>query len=73
MNFLSFAREQPTPRELVDLNQLAERLVELRHFDLMVAKTELLVQAYGTIERLRRHWRRWPTRRRRMRAQFRMR
>ena len=41
MNFLSLAREQPNHRESVDLNDIANRLVELRKFDLRVAKTEL--------------------------------
>ncbi len=45
MNFLSFAREQPSHRELVNLNELAARLVELRQFDLSVAKTEVVIQA----------------------------
>ncbi len=43
-NFLSFAREQPVHRELVDLNELARELVELRRFDLLVAKTELALE-----------------------------
>lgn len=44
MNFLSFAREQPAHREVVDLNELIRRLVELRKFDLLVAKTELVLE-----------------------------
>ena len=43
MNFLAFARQQPSHRELVDLNDVTKRLVELRHFDLVVAKTEVLL------------------------------
>jgi PAS domain S-box-containing protein len=43
MNFLSLAREQPSHREAVDLNELAKRLVELRRFDLMVAETEVIL------------------------------
>ena len=39
MNFLSFAREQPTRREPVSLNSLARRLVEMRQFDISIAKT----------------------------------
>jgi PAS domain S-box-containing protein len=44
MNFLSFAREQPAHRETVDVNQLIENVVELRHFDLVVAKTDLTLE-----------------------------
>jgi PAS domain S-box-containing protein len=42
-NFLSFAREQPARREMVNLNELIGQLVELRKFDLNVAKTELIL------------------------------
>jgi PAS domain S-box-containing protein len=41
MNFLSLAREQPFLRKSVNLNELARRIVELRRFDLAVAKTEI--------------------------------
>ncbi len=41
MNFLSLAREQPSHRETVKLNEVARRLIELRRFDFAVAKTEV--------------------------------
>ena len=44
MSFLSFAREQPSHRESVNLNELIERLVELRRFDILVAKTETILE-----------------------------
>ena len=44
MSFLSFAREQPSHRESVNLNEIATRLVELRQFDLTVAKTEVTLE-----------------------------
>jgi two-component system NtrC family sensor kinase len=44
MSFLSFAREHPAQRESVDLNELARRAVELRHYDLLVAKTEVTLE-----------------------------
>ena len=44
MNFLSFAREQPAHRESIGLNELVQRLVELRRFDLQVAKTETILE-----------------------------
>ncbi len=44
MNFLASAREQPSHREPVDLNDLIQRLVELRRFDLLVAKTEMILE-----------------------------
>jgi len=40
-NFLSFARNQPAHREMVDFNKLIQDVIELRKFDLMVAGTEL--------------------------------
>ena len=40
-NFLSFARNQPAYRDLLDLNKLVEKLVESRRFDLLVARTDL--------------------------------
>ena len=43
MNFLSFAREQPRHRESVNLNELVQRLVELRRFDIQEAKTETIL------------------------------
>ncbi len=52
MNFLSFAREQPAHRELVNLNDLVRRLVELRKFDLMVAKTELTLELEPALPRV---------------------
>ena len=44
MNFLSLAREQPARRDLVNLNELIQRVVELRKMELLVAKTELLLE-----------------------------
>ncbi len=41
MNFLSFARDQPAHRDLVNLNKLTGRLVEMRKFDLQVARAEI--------------------------------
>ncbi len=43
-SFLTLAREQPSHREPVQLNELVKRLVEVRHFDLLVAKTEVIVE-----------------------------
>ena len=43
-SFLSFAREQPSHRELVQLNDLVKRMVELRHYDLNVAKTDVQLE-----------------------------
>jgi PAS domain S-box-containing protein len=40
-NFLSFARNQPAYRDLLDLNKVVEKLVESRRFDLLVARTDL--------------------------------
>jgi two-component system NtrC family sensor kinase len=44
MNFLSLAREQPSHREAVSLNDLARRIVELRRFDFIVAKVEIALE-----------------------------
>jgi PAS domain S-box-containing protein len=41
MNFLSLAREQPFLRKSVNLNELTQRIVDLRRFDLAVAKTKI--------------------------------
>jgi CheY-like chemotaxis protein len=41
LNFLTFAREQRSHREPVNLNDLARQLVELRHADFIAAKTEV--------------------------------
>jgi signal transduction histidine kinase len=43
-NFLSFAREQPTHRAAVDINQLVERVVELRRFDLRATAVEIRLE-----------------------------
>lgn len=40
-NFLSLAREQPAQRTPLDVNQLVERVVELRQFDLRAAQVEV--------------------------------
>ncbi|MDB6017278.1 MAG: Multi-sensor hybrid histidine kinase [Pedosphaera sp.] len=52
MNFLSFARDQPAHRELVNLSELVERLVEVRKFDLLVAKAELTVDLAPQLPRV---------------------
>ena len=44
MNFLTFAREQRSHREPVNLNDLARRLVELRRADFAAAKTEVRLE-----------------------------
>ncbi|HXD00713.1 MAG TPA: ATP-binding protein [Verrucomicrobiae bacterium] len=44
MNFLSLAREQPFLRKSVNLNELVQRIVDLRRFDLAVAKTKILLE-----------------------------
>jgi PAS domain S-box-containing protein len=44
MNFLSFARDQPAHRELINFNGLIQRLVEMRRFDLVAARTELVLE-----------------------------
>ncbi len=44
MNFLSLAREQPSHRETVNLNDLVRHLVELRRIDLIVAKTDVALE-----------------------------
>lgn len=41
LNFLTFAREQRSHREPVNLNHLARKLVELRRADFSAAKTEV--------------------------------
>lgn len=41
MNFLTFAREQRSHREPVNLNDLARQLVDLRRADFIAAKTEV--------------------------------
>jgi two-component system NtrC family sensor kinase len=43
-SFLSFAREQPPQRVAVDLNRLVENVVELRHFDSLVAQTRFVLK-----------------------------
>ena len=40
-NFLSFAREQPTHRQSTDLNEIVQRVVELRKFDVRIAGADL--------------------------------
>jgi two-component system NtrC family sensor kinase len=40
-NFLSFAREQPGQRRMVDINDFIHRLVELRKFDFSVGNIQL--------------------------------
>jgi len=44
MNFLSLAREQPFLRKSVNLNDLIQRIVDLRRFDLAVAKTKITLE-----------------------------
>jgi two-component system NtrC family sensor kinase len=44
MNFLTFAREQPSHRGVVNLNDLVHRLVELHHFDLQIARAEVTLE-----------------------------
>ncbi|MBU6399559.1 MAG: response regulator [Verrucomicrobia bacterium] len=39
-NFLSFAREQPAHRELINFNEYIQRVIDLRKFDFMAAKVE---------------------------------
>jgi PAS domain S-box-containing protein len=48
-NFLSFARNQPAHRELLDLNKMVERLAELRRFDLMAGKTAIELKLEPTL------------------------
>ncbi|MBI5386202.1 MAG: response regulator [Verrucomicrobia bacterium] len=43
-NFLSFAREQPAQRTEVNINQVVERVAELRKFDLRSANVEMEVR-----------------------------
>ncbi len=40
-NFLSFAREQPAHREMVDFNKVIDRVVELRHSEIKVTGIDL--------------------------------
>lgn len=44
MNFLSLAREQPFMRKSVNVNELIQRIVDLRRFDLAVAKTRITLE-----------------------------
>jgi PAS domain S-box-containing protein len=44
MNFLSLAREQPFLRKSINLNELVQRIVDLRRFDLAVAKTKISLE-----------------------------
>jgi PAS domain S-box-containing protein len=48
-SFLASAREQPSCREPVSLNNVARRIAELRRFDLLVAKTELILELHPTL------------------------
>lgn len=41
LNFLSFAREKPAQHSEVDINEVVERVAELRQFDLRAAKVEV--------------------------------
>ena len=43
-NFLAFARVQPAHREMIDLNELIERVAELRQFDLKKASVFLSLE-----------------------------
>lgn len=43
-NFLTFAREQSVNREAVNLNEIIERVLELRRFDLRLTGAELLLE-----------------------------
>jgi PAS domain S-box-containing protein len=43
-NFLSFAREQPTYREMVKLNDLVQHVAELRQFDFTQADIDLRIE-----------------------------
>jgi PAS domain S-box-containing protein len=40
-NFLAFAREQPSHRRSLNVNEMIERMAELRKFDILVAGVEL--------------------------------
>ncbi|HWY74773.1 MAG TPA: ATP-binding protein [Verrucomicrobiae bacterium] len=52
LNFLSFAREQPAHRQLVNLNDLVQGVVEVRKFDVIVAGTELSLDLDQTLPRV---------------------
>jgi PAS domain S-box-containing protein len=52
LNFLSFAREQPAHRQLVNLNDLVQRVVEVRKFDIIVARTELALDLDQNLPRV---------------------
>jgi two-component system, NtrC family, sensor kinase len=43
-NFLSFAREQPAQQRMTNLNELIQRVAELRRFDLRVASVDLIFE-----------------------------
>jgi PAS domain S-box-containing protein len=43
-NFLAFAREQPSHRQAVNVNEMIERMAELRKFDILVAGVELTLE-----------------------------
>jgi len=40
-NFLSFARERPASREIADLNQIVNRVVEMRQFECRIAGVDV--------------------------------
>jgi PAS domain S-box-containing protein len=43
-NFLAFAREKPSPQEMVGLNEIVRRVVELRKFAITLAGVELVLE-----------------------------
>ncbi len=43
-NFLSFAREQPAMQRMTNLNELVQRVAELRRFDLRIASVDLVLE-----------------------------
>jgi PAS domain S-box-containing protein len=43
-NFLSFAREQPAQQRMTNLNELVQRVAELRRFDLRIASVDLILE-----------------------------
>jgi PAS domain S-box-containing protein len=51
-NFLSFAREQPAHREMVDLNRLVEQVIEVRKYDARVVNVEVDLQLQAGIPRV---------------------
>ncbi len=51
-NFLSFARNQPAHRQLVNLNEMIERLLELRRFDLQVARVNVATDLQPGLPRI---------------------